>query len=101
MGPKVVSLICPLPVDLTIDMPPLCTHNSLEHSGPLLPTRTQEELDEEEEDDVVSSSARPRQEPRSVEEAGPLRVLYEGHDLLIIDKVGSGFNKNTSPSVID
>lgn len=57
-------------------------------SGALLPTRAQAEL-EEEEDDGVGGSSRGgrREEPRSVEEAGPLRVLYEGHDLLIVDKV--------------
>ncbi len=60
--------------------------------GALLPTRAQAELvagDDDDEEGAWGGRAMAggrREEPRSLEEAGPLRVLYEGHDLLIIDK---------------
>jgi hypothetical protein len=58
--------------------------------GALLPTRAQAELvDDEDKEASTRVIAGRREEPRSVEEAGPLRVLYEGHDLLIVDKARS------------
>lgn len=81
-------------------------HENGESNGSraLRPTRGQAELDEvvdeeegagwggEQEQGSATSSSRRlrREEPRSVEEAGPLRVLYQGHDMLIIDKVRFG-----------
>jgi hypothetical protein len=54
-------------------------------TAPILPTRAQAELLDG--DGEAAASRVGREEPRSVEAAGPLRVLYEGHDLLVIDKV--------------
>lgn len=82
-------------VSASLNPPTHVTHphtNSSSGGAPaLLPTRAQAELDDGDDDEGGSSSnGRVRGEPRSVEEAGPLRVLYEGHDLLIVDKVGWG-----------
>ena len=76
----------------------------------LRPTRGQAELDEDantngSQQGPGTGGRRRREEPRSVEEAGPLRVLYEGHDLLIIDKVRQpdavGFNKKACLSMTE
>jgi len=63
-------------------------------SSVIIPTRGQAELDEqnagEGDNGGEEGKGDRRSEPRTLEEAGPLKVLYRGHDLLVIDKVSGG-----------
>ncbi|GAB5036284.1 zinc metalloprotease pitrilysin subfamily a, partial [Nannochloropsis oceanica] len=69
---------------------PTTTATTLTTSSVIIPTRGQAELDKHntgEGDDVnLKGKGDRRSEPRTLEEAGPLKVLYRKHDLLVIDK---------------
>jgi hypothetical protein len=69
-----------------------CTH-SIDLARVIIPTRGQADLDASgtvEDGGGGRGGGRGRSEPSTLEEAGPVQVLYCGHDLLIIDKVREG-----------
>ena len=73
---------------------PTTTATTLTTTSVIIPTRGQAELDTqntgEGDDGSVKGKGDRRSEPRTLEEAGPLKVLYRKHDLLVIDKVTAG-----------
>ena len=70
---------------------PTTASSSSTTNSVIIPTRGQAELDEQNagdgDDGGVEGKGDRRSEPRTLEEAGPLQVLYRGHELLVINKV--------------